>query len=114
MKNLFFLTKIALIFALVVVFTGCEEEEVQKDWGEVTTGFSIDEQDQLFAPAEVVFINQTKNAEGYHWVFPQGRIIQDDQITTDSTTTEIQPQAVYYSLPGEYEAILTVTVDGEE
>ena len=114
MKKLFFLTKAALILVLVVVFTGCEEEEVQQDWGEVTTDFSIDEQDQLFAPAEVVFINHTKNAEGYHWIFPNGRIMEGDEVTADSTTTEIQPQAVYYPFPGEYEAILAITADGEE
>ncbi len=114
MKNLFFLTKTMLLLTLVFVFSGCEEDEVEKDWGNVTTGFSVDEEEQLFAPAEVVFINHSKNAEAYHWIFPNGRIMEGDDITADSTTTEIQPQAVYYPLPGEYEAILTITADGEE
>jgi len=103
------------IFAAMVGFflTACDEEE-EKVWGEPTIGFSITDEDELFAPAEVQFINSSKYGESYTWIFPKGQIMREDVITHDTVTTAIQPEAVFYPLPGDYEATLRVVADGEE
>ena len=113
MKPLFFIRLFFLSLTLTVFMVACEKEE-EKIWGDSFIGFSIADEDDLNAPAEVQFINQTKNAESYHWTFPEGRIIREGNVTQDSVTTLIQPERVLYSLPGEYEAILRATADGED
>lgn len=113
MKPIFFIRLFFLSLAFAIFMVACEKEE-EKIWGDAFAGFSITDVDDLNAPAEVQFINQTKNAESYHWTFPKGRIIRQGIVTQDSVSTEIQPERVLYPLPGEYEAILRATADGEE
>ncbi len=96
-----------------LIIAACEKEE-ERIWGDVTAGFLIADEEDLNAPAEVRFINRSKNAETYHWTFPKGRIMRQGVITSDSVTTAIQPERVYYSFPGDYEATLRITADGEE
>ncbi len=98
---------------LAVAFTACDEEE-EKSWGEPTIGFTIVDVEDLNAPAEVLFINNSKYGEEYRWHFPQGQIMKNNLVTNDSTSTEIQPESVFYPLPGDYEATLWVTANGEE
>lgn len=108
-----FLIRILFLFLLMAVaVTACEKDD-EKDWGDVNVGFSILDEDQLNAPADVRFINRSKNAESYFWVFPEGRIIKRGVVTQDSTTTDIQPEAVHYAFPGDYYATLTVVADGQ-
>jgi hypothetical protein len=113
MKKLFFIRIFILLSAVSVLISACEEE-VEKTWGETTIGFNIVDIEKLTAPAEVQFINSSKNGEAYQWYFPKGRIMQSSVITADSTTTLIQPDRVFYPLPGEYEATLIVLADGKE
>ncbi len=112
-RSVFFIRAILFFTLFALVIVACEKEE-EKIWGDVAIGFSIQDEDDLNAPAEVRFINNSKNAESYHWTFPLGRIIRQGEVTGDSVTTDIQPEAVFYPLPGEYEAILRVTADGKE
>ncbi len=113
MKKLFFI-RISLFIALTAfILHSCDKEE-EKSWGTPTIGFTIVDEDDLNAPAEVQFINNSKYGESFHWTFPQGRIIREGNVTQDSVYTDIQPQRVYYPLPGEYEAHLKVIADGEE
>ena len=107
-------SKILLAFGmLALLMVACEEEE-EKVWGEVTTYFTIQDAESLFAPATVRFVNGSKNAEAYHWTFPGGRILVNGVITEDSTTTSIQPEGVFYPWPGDYSATLKITADGNE
>ncbi|MEE4178147.1 MAG: PKD domain-containing protein [Bacteroides sp.] len=99
--------------SLALFIVACDKEE-EKVWGEVTTYFTIQDADNLFAPATVQFINGSKNAEAFHWTFPGGRIVSNGEVTEDSTSTAIQPEGVYYAWPGEYSATLKITADGEE
>jgi len=98
---------------LVFCLAGCEKED-EKVWGDPIIGFSIVDVDNLNAPAEVQFINTSKHAESYNWTFPGGRIIRAGSLSNDTITTEIQPERVYYAFPGEYEARLKITADGQE
>ena len=113
MKPLIFIRIIFLFLAAGIMVTACEKDE-EKIWGDVSVGFSIVDEDDLNAPAEVQFINQAKNAETYHWIFPGGRIMRQGEVTRDSVTTNIQPERVFYAYPGDYEAILRITADEEE
>ncbi len=113
MKPIFFLKIFLLLLAASLLMVACEKEE-EKIWDDSFVGFSIADEDDLNAPAEVQFINKTKNAESYHWTFPEGRIIRDGNVTQDSVTTAIQPERVFYFLPGEYQAHLKAIADGEE
>ncbi len=113
MKKLFLFRIFILTAAVAIVFTACEKDE-EKEWGTPTVGFTITDEDDLNAPAEVQFINTSKHGEQYHWTFPGGKIIRNDEITNDSVTTAIQPERVHYALPGVYEATLRVTTGGEE
>ncbi|HSV77348.1 MAG TPA: PKD domain-containing protein [Bacteroidales bacterium] len=98
---------------LAALLISCEKED-ERMWGEVITSFTIENVDRLFAPSTVRFINRTKNAESYHWSFPGGQIIVNGVATSDSTTTAIQPEGVYYPWPGIYTATLTITAGGKE
>ncbi|MFW5724998.1 MAG: PKD domain-containing protein [Bacteroidota bacterium] len=95
---------------LAIVVTACEKEE-EKEWGDPTIGFTIVDEEDLNAPAEVQFINTSKHGETYQWFFPEGQIIRNGNITQDTATTEIQPERVHYALPGQYQAILQVTTN---
>jgi PKD repeat protein len=107
-------TKIFLAFTFAaIIMVACDKEE-EKVWGEVTTFFTIQDADNLNAPATVRFINGSKNAESYLWTFPGGRIVAAGEVTEDSTSTAIQPEGVYYPWPGEYSATLITTADGKE
>jgi PKD repeat protein len=113
MKKLLFIRVFIFIAAVAVMVTSCEKEE-EKIWGDTTVGFTVVNADKLFAPAEVQFINNSKNGESYSWFFPEGQIMKNGIKTQDTTTTEIQPERVFYPLPGVYEAVLKVIVDGKE
>lgn len=103
-----------LIFTMAALFmVACEKEE-EKIWGDVTVGFYIVDEENLAAPAEAQFINRSKNAESYYWVFPEGRIMRRGEVTQDSTSTSIQPERVFYAFPGEYHATLSIVSDGTE
>ncbi len=101
----------SLLASMFLISCEKEEEEV---WGETIIGFSIEDEHLVYAPAEVQFINNTKNAESYLWTFPQGRIMEGDRVTQDSVTSGIQPDGVFYALPGDYTAQLWVYYDGNE
>jgi len=105
-------TLLAVAFIAFLV-TGCEKEE-ERVWGQVTTLFTIQDADNLTAPATVRFVNRSKNAEAYLWTFPGGRIVSGGVVTEDSTTTAIQPEGVYYPWPGEYSATLIISAEGKE
>jgi len=113
MKPIFFIKLFFLSLAVAVFMVACDKEE-EKIWDDPLVGFFVADAENIFAPAEVQFVNQAKNAETYHWTFPQGRIIRQGVVTQDSVTTEIQPERVFYAFPGEYEATLRVTAAGEE
>lgn len=114
MKKLFLFRIFILMAAAAIVFTACEKDEEEKEWGTPTIGFTITDEDDLNAPADVQFINTSKHGEEYHWTFPGGQIISNGVVTNDSVTTAIQPERVHYALPGVYEATLRVTTGGEE
>jgi PKD repeat protein len=113
MNPKYFVQTLLVMAFMAIVMIGCEKEE-ERVWGEVTTYFTIQNADNLNAPATVRFINASKNAEAYHWTFPGGRIVSGGEITEENTTTAIQPEGVYYPLPGEYSATLKITADGKE
>lgn len=113
MEKLIFNRVFILMAALALGFASCEEEEA-KVWGETTVGFTVVDADDLNAPAEVQFINNSKNGESFYWEFPEGYIIRNSVVTQDTVTTAIQPELVFYALPGEYEATLIVETEGEE
>ncbi|TVQ14406.1 MAG: PKD domain-containing protein [Bacteroidetes bacterium] len=113
MKKLLLFRIFILMAAAAIVFTACDKDE-EKEWGDPTIGFTITNADNLDAPADVQFINNSKHGESYHWTFPGGRIVRSGQITNDTVTTAIQPERVHYALPGVYEATLRVTTAGEE
>lgn len=98
---------------LASILISCQEQE-EREWGEVITGFTIENADRLSAPATVRFTNRTKNAQAYHWNFPGGQIVVNGVATPDSTTNAIQPEGVFYAWPGNYTATLTITADGKE
>ena len=102
-----------LLSIMTLIMLGCEKEE-ERVWGEVTTYFTIHDADNLTAPATVRFINGSKNAESYHWTFSGGRIVSGGVVTEDSTTTAIQPEGVFYPIPGEFSATLKITAEGKE
>ena len=104
--------KFILALGFMALFVVACDEEEEKVWGEVTTYFTIQDADNLSAPATVRFINGSKNAESYHWTFPGGRIVVNGQVTEDSITTVIQPEGVFYAFPDEYSATLKVIADG--
>ena len=106
--------KFILALGFMALFVVACDEEEEKVWGEVTTYFTIQDADNLSAPATVRFINGSKNAESYYWTFPGGRIVVNGQVTEDSTTTAIQPEGVFYAIPDEYSATLKVIADGKE
>lgn len=116
MKTFFSIKRILFASLAVISLASCEEEEQPEiNYGESTLGFTIVDEDELFAPAEVVFINNSKNADSYEWFFPGGRIMGQESPTNDTITSEIQPSfGVHYALPGLYEATLTIVADGEE
>lgn len=113
MKSKYLLLTSLLFVLLAGVFSACEKDD-KKQWGETTTFFKIQDEDMIFAPAMVQFVNASKNAEAYHWVFPKGKIVVNEAVTADTVTTAIQPDRVFYPLPGIYQATLTITADGKE
>lgn len=113
MKSIYFKMIFFLGITGIMLFTSCQKEE-EKIWGDPLVGFAIVDEDNLSAPAQVQFINRSKFAESYHWTFTNGRIVNQGEVTQDSIYEDIQPEGVYYALPGTYEAILKVQANGEE
>lgn len=113
MKPLFYIRALLFIMVASLCMVACEKDD-DKKWGNVLVGFSIVDENALFAPAEVQFINNSKNAESYHWTFPEGQIMRQGNITQENETTDIQPERVFYPIPGDYEATLVIHADGEE
>jgi hypothetical protein len=104
---------IFLITVSSILFAACEKED-EKIWEDSIVKFTIQNEDRLSAPAQVRFINNSKNAEEYLWKFPRGKIVDKGVLTADTITKLIQPDAVFYPFPGTYEAILIITADGQE
>ncbi len=113
MKNKRFAFALIATFLIGALLTSCEKEK-EKIWGEVVTFFTIQNVDNLSAPTTIRVINATKNAESYHWSFPGGFIVINGQPTEENTFTGIQPEGVFYPVPGNYVATLKIMADGKE
>ncbi|GLR19307.1 PKD domain-containing protein [Portibacter lacus] len=104
----------ALVILMTVVIISCSKEENDLTFGSPTTFFKIGNEDTLTAPSVVYFNNASKNVDSYQWSFPNGKLIENNQVTDQEEFIGIEPDGVYYGEPGSYSATLTTSADGTE
>jgi len=102
----------AILFFLLLGLNGCEEVLDELHTGESNAFFKVSNEDKLFAPANVYFTNASKNGEFYEWKFNGGNVVVDGQLTDSEMCMDIEPDYVYFQLPGEYIVNLKITADG--
>lgn len=104
---------IAILLFVLLGLNACEKELDKLHIGESNAFFTIYDVDNLSAPANVYFTNGSKYAEAYEWIFEGGDVVVDGVPTGDDFYTDVEPDNVFFEVPGQYTAILKVTADGQ-
>lgn len=98
-----------LIFVLIgLVVLGCSKTDISSigQQGDYLSNFDFPV-GELTAPAKVVLVNRSKNADKFHWEFPGGKTLTKAGIADVSESSKMVPDTILYELPGEYTVKLT-------
>jgi len=93
-KNLFY---IILVLTTFSILSSCRKMEMGTPTASAVADFSMEFQNQSYAPCDVVFTNLSLNASTYLWDFGNGQ-----------TSTEANP-TMHYDTAGVYTVTLTIT-----
>jgi len=104
---------LAMMLLFLVGLASCEKEMDELFVGESNSYFTIANADKLSAPANVYITNASKFGEAYAWKFEGGDVVVNSKLTGQDTYNDVEPERVYYALPGDYIVKLDVTADGE-
>ena len=100
-------TLFVLIFGCLSLLVACSEDE--EVIPEVTAFFQtrteIDAQNPLEAPADVVFVNGSKNGTAYFWDFGEAYLKNSPG---KNTYEGVSPDTVHFPMPGTYDIKVTV------
>jgi PKD repeat protein len=102
---------ISIFFLALLGLLSCEKEMDELHVGTSNSFFTVSNADKIFAPANVYFTNGSKYGESYTWTFKGGNVIINGQLSGLETSDKIEPEKVYYALPGEYIVKLDVTAE---
>ncbi|TCC83762.1 PKD domain-containing protein [Pedobacter hiemivivus] len=101
--------KFKLIYVLIgLMFLGCSKETVTTigQQGDYLANFDFPD-GVPSAPAKLVLINRSKNADKFHWEFVGGKVLNKTGIVDVSESEKLAPDTILYQLPGEYTIKLT-------
>jgi PKD repeat protein len=102
---------VALVASLTFIVACDNEEQVSPDMSAYFKVRNvINDENPLEAPANMIFVNGSKNGLAYEWDFGDGYLKNDPDKT--NTYIGVSPDTVLFPLPGTYEVKLTV-IGGE-
>lgn len=102
-----FRSLMAVLIASLSFIVACEEEELIPDTNAFfRTSEILDEGERLEAPANILFVNKSKDGLSYLWDFGNAYLKADPE---KNSFEGVSPDTVYFPVPGVYEVKITAT-----